>query len=108
MVEVDNNAKENLTANTNSETIDQEIKEVVDNDPDVLKLKSQEAELMSLFSDPNILKSYRMSLFSDPKILKSYRAVRNDIYGIGERRQVSKKEKQKKKAKRRMAKKTKK
>ena len=108
MVEVDNNAKENLTANTNSETIDQDIKEVVDNDPDVLKLKSQEAELMSLFSDPKILKSYRMSLFSDPKILKSYRAVRNDIYGIGERRQVSKKEKQKKKAKRRMAKKTKK
>lgn len=95
MVEVDNNAiKENLTANTNSETIDQDIKEVVDNDPDVLKFKSQEAELMSLFSDP--------------KILKSYRAVRNDIYGIGERRQVSKKEKQKKKAKRRMAKKTRK
>ena len=109
MVEVDNNAKENLTANTNSETIDQDIKDVVDNDPDVLKLKSQEAELMSLFSDPKILKSYR-AVRNDiyPKILKSYRAVRNDIYGIGERRQVSKKEKQKKKAKRRMAKKTKK
>ena len=102
MVEVDNNAKENLTANTNSETIDQDIKDVVDNDPDVLKLKSQEAELMSLFSDPKILRPYR----AVRNFLTA--AVRNDIYGIGERRQVSKKEKQKKKAKRRMAKKTRK
>lgn len=48
-----------------------------------------------------------MSLASDPKILKAYRYIRSDIYGIGERRSVSKKERQKKKAKRRMAKKSK-
>lgn len=48
-----------------------------------------------------------MSLASDPKIIKAYRSIRSDIYGIGERRAVSKKEKQKKKAKRRMAKKSK-
>jgi fatty acid desaturase len=50
-----------------------------------------------------------MSLASDPKILKAYRSIRSDIYmyGIGERRSVSKKERQKKKAKRRMAKKSK-
>jgi fatty acid desaturase len=51
-----------------------------------------------------------MSLASDLKILKAYhRSTRNDIYlyGIGERRAVSKKERQKKKAKRRMAKKSK-
>ena len=45
-----------------------------------------------------------MRLASDSKINKAYR---NYIYGIGERRAVSKKEKQKKKAKRRMAKKSK-
>lgn len=44
------------------------------------------------------------SLAYDSKINKAYR---NYIYGIGERRAVSKKEKQKKKAKRRMAKKSK-
>ena len=48
-----------------------------------------------------------MSLASDPKIIKAYRSIRSDIYGIGERRAVSKKEKQKKKSKRRMAKKSK-
>jgi hypothetical protein len=86
---------EKLTANENTaETIDQEIKEVIENDPDVMKLKAQEAELMNLISDP--------------KVMKAYRAIRRDIYGVSERRQVSKKEKKKKKAKRRMAKKSKK
>jgi hypothetical protein len=48
-----------------------------------------------------------MGLMDDPKIMKAYRAIRRDIYGVGERRPVSKKEKKKKKAKRRMAKKSK-
>ena len=48
-----------------------------------------------------------MGLMADPKIMKAYRAIRNDIYGVGERRPVSKKEKKKKRAKRRMAKKSK-
>lgn len=48
-----------------------------------------------------------MGLMADPKIMKAYRAIRRDIYGVGERRPVSKKEKKKKKAKRRMAKKSK-
>ena len=64
-----------------------------ENDNDVQKLKAQQAELMSMISDP--------------KIMKAYRAIRKDVYGIGERRQVSQKEKKKKKAKRRMAKKSK-
>ena len=86
---------EKLTSNeNNAESIDREIKEVIENDPDVIKLKAQEAELMSLISDP--------------KVMKAYRAIRRDIYGVGERRQVSQKEKKKKKAKRRMAKKSKK
>ncbi len=86
---------EKLPANENTaETIEQEIKEVIENDPDVMKLKAQEAELMSLISDP--------------KVMKAYRAIRSDIYGVSERRQVSKKEKKKKKAKRRMVKKSKK
>ena len=65
-----------------------------ENDSDVQRLKAQEAELMSIISDP--------------KVLRAYRNVRKDIYGIGERKQVSQKEKKKKKAKRRMAKKSKK
>lgn len=48
-----------------------------------------------------------MSVISDPKIMKAYRAIRKDVYGVGERHQVSQKENKKKKAKRRMAKKSK-
>lgn len=48
-----------------------------------------------------------LSLVSDPRVMRAYRSVRNDLFGIGERRQVSKAEKKKKKAKRRMAKKSK-
>lgn len=81
----------NLTANTD-EAVDEAIQSF-ENDTDVLRLKAQEAELMSMISNP--------------KVMKAYRAIRRDIYGVGERRQVSKKEKQKKKAKRRMAKKSK-
>jgi TRAP-type C4-dicarboxylate transport system substrate-binding protein len=64
-----------------------------ENDPDVQKLKAKQAELMGLISDP--------------KVMKAYRAVRRDVYGVGERRKVSQKEKKKKKAMRRMAKKSK-
>lgn len=81
----------NLTANAD-ETVDEAVQSF-ENDTDVMRLKAQEAELMSMISDP--------------KVMKAYRAIRRDIYGVGERRQVSKKEKQKKKAKRRMAKKSK-
>ena len=81
----------NLTANTD-ETVDEAVQSF-ESDTDVMRLKAQEAELMSMISDP--------------KVMKAYRAIRRDIYGVGERRQVSKKEKQKKKAKRRMAKKSK-
>lgn len=89
--------KENMKADAvelTADYSDSDIDEVVANDPDVLKLKAQEAELMSLMNDN--------------KIMKAYRAIRRDVYGIGERRQVSQKEKKKKKAKRRMAKKSKK
>lgn len=46
-------------------------------------------------------------LISDQRVMRAYRSVRNDLFGIGERRQVSKAEKKKKKAKRRMVKKSK-
>ena len=79
--------------NNGDQELDAEMKQVIENDADVIRLKEQEAELMSLFADS--------------KIMKAYRSIRRDIYGIGERRQVTQKEKKKKKAKRRMAKKSK-
>ena len=46
-----------------------------------------------------------MRLISDPNVLKAYRDIRSDVYGK-KRPQVSKKDSKKKKAKRRMAKKS--
>ena len=46
-----------------------------------------------------------MRLISDPNVLKAYRNIRSDVYGK-KRTQVSKKDVKKKKAKRRMAKKS--
>lgn len=46
-----------------------------------------------------------MRLISDPNVLKAYRNIRSDVYGK-KRPQVSKKDTKKKKAKRRMAKKS--
>lgn len=48
-----------------------------------------------------------MRLISDPNILKEYRDIRSDVYGK-KRPQVSKKDAKKKKAKRRMVKKSRK
>lgn len=79
--------------NNGDQELDAEMEQVIENDADVIRLKEQEAELMSLFADS--------------KIMKAYRSIRRDIYGNGERRQVTQKEKKKKKAKRRMAKKSK-
>jgi hypothetical protein len=76
-----NNDNNNISSAVNETEI--EVKE---------KLEAKEAELMRLIADP--------------KIMRAYRAIRSDIYGVKERYQVSKKEKQKKKAKRRMAKKS--
>ena len=47
-----------------------------------------------------------MRLISDPNVLKAYRNIRSDVYGK-KRTQVSKKDAKKKKAKRRMTKKSK-
>ena len=68
--------------------VDEAVK-MFENDPDVIKLKEQQAELMRLMADPNVMKAYRASRH------------------VGERRKVTQKEKKKKKAKRRMAKKSK-
>ena len=46
-----------------------------------------------------------MRLISDPNVLKAYRNIRSDVYGK-KQTQVSKKDTKKKKAKRRMAKKS--
>jgi hypothetical protein len=62
--------------------------EVFENDPDVQKLKVQQDELMRLMANPKVLKAYK------------------DARSVGERRPVSQKEKKKKNAKRRMAKKS--
>jgi hypothetical protein len=71
--------------------INDAVKEEVKELSEELQMKSQEL----------------LSLVSDPRVMRSYRSVRNDLFGIGERRQVSKAEKKKKKAKRRMAKQSK-
>jgi hypothetical protein len=82
-------------SDSNTATVDEtnEMVELLENDPDVLKLKEQQAELMRLMDD------YR--------VMRSYKKVVNDMYGVGNRKPVSKKEKKKKKAKRRMAKQSK-
>ena len=84
---------QNLTSNTATVDETNEMVELLENDPDVLKLKEQQAELMRLMDD------YR--------VMRSYKRVVNDMYGVGNRKPVSKKEKKKKKAKRRMAKQSK-
>ena len=68
---------------------DEDVVEAFENDPDVQRLKEQEAELMSLMANPDVMRAYKAAK------------------RVGERRQVSKKENKKKKAKRRMAKKSK-
>ena len=82
-------------SDSNTATVDEsnEMVQLLENDPDVLKLKEQQAELMRLIDDS--------------RVMSSYKKVRNDIFGIGSRKPVSKKEKKKKKAKRRMAKQSK-
>ena len=65
------------------------------------------AEVKELSEELQMKSQELLSLVSDPRVMRSYRSVRNDLFGIGERRQVSKAEKKKKKAKRRMAKKSK-
>ena len=91
------NKKETMLSesDSNTATVDEtnEMVELLENDPDVLKLKEQQAELMRLMDD------YR--------VMSSYKKVVNDMYGVGIRKPVSKKEKKKKKAKRRMAKQSK-
>ena len=91
------NKKETMLSESvsNTATVDEtnEMVELLENDPDVLKLKEQQAELMRLMDD------YR--------VMRSYKKVVNDIYGVGNRKPISKKEKKKKKAKRRMAKQSK-
>lgn len=87
------NKNEILLSDSDSNTATDEMVQQLENDPDVLKLKDQQAELMRLIADA--------------RVMKSYRAVRDDLFGIGKRRQVSKAENKKKKAKRRMAKKSK-
>lgn len=74
---------------TSSELDGEDVVEVFENDPDVQRLKEQEAELMSLMANPDVIRAYKAAK------------------RVGERRQVSKKENKKKKAKRRMAKKSK-
>ena len=80
-------------SDSNTATVDEtdEMVQLFENDPDVLKLKEQQAELMRLIDDS--------------RVMRSYKKVRNDIYGVGNRKPISKKEK--KKAKRRMAKQSK-
>ena len=82
-------------SDSNTATVDEsnEMAQLLENDPDVLKLKEQQAELMRLMDD------YR--------VMRSYKSVVNDMYGVGIRKPISKKEKKKKKAKRRMAKQSK-
>ena len=76
------NVEGNETSDTSTESVSDEE----------AALKAQ--ELMRLISDP-----------TDPNVLKAYRNIRSDVYGK-KRTQVNKKDSKKKKAKRRMAKKS--
>lgn len=91
LTEEDRNAINKSLETVADSDVDEAI-QTFENDPDVQRLKAQDAELSSM-----------LSLISDPKVMRAYKAART----VGERRQVSKNEKKKKKAKRRMAKKSK-
>lgn len=91
LTEEDRNAINESLETVADSDVDEAIK-TFENDPDVQRLKAQDAELSSM-----------LSLISDPKVMRAYKSAR----AVGERRQVSKNEKKKKKAKRRMAKKSK-
>lgn len=77
-----------------------------DSKPEVIN-DAVKAEVKEISEELQMKSQELLSLVSDPRVMRSYRSVRNDLFGIGERRQVSKAEKKKKKAKRRMAKKSK-
>lgn len=76
---VQENVEGNETSDTNTESVSDE------------EAAAKAQELMRLISDPNVLRAYR--------------GIRSDVYGK-KRPQVSKKDTKKKKAKRRMAKKS--
>lgn len=78
----------------------------IDSKPEVIN-DAVKAEVKELSEELQMKSQELLSLVSDPRVMRAYRSVRNDLFGIGERRQVSKAEKKKKKAKRRMAKKSK-
>lgn len=65
------------------------------------------AEVKQLSEELEMKSQELMNMISDPRVMRSYQAVRNDLFGIGERKPMTKAEKKKKKAKRRMAKKSK-
>ena len=76
---VQENVEGNETSDTNTESVSDE------------EAAAKAQELMRLISDPNVLRAYR--------------GIRSDVYGK-KRQQVSKKDTKRKKAKRRMAKKS--
>ena len=78
-VQVEGQVEGNETSDTNTEAVSDE------------EAAAKAQELMQLISDPNVLKAYRN--------------IRSDVYGK-KQTQVSKKDAKKKKAKRRMAKKS--
>lgn len=78
-VQVEGQVEENETSDTSTEPVSEE------------EAAAKAQELMRLISDPNVLKEYRN--------------IRSDVYGK-KQTQVSKKDAKKKKAKRRMAKKS--
>ena len=78
-VNVEGNMERNETSDTSTESVSDE------------EATAKAQELMRLISDPNVLKAYRN--------------IRSDVYGK-KQTQVSKKDAKKKKAKRRMAKKS--
>lgn len=88
-----------------------ETNETVINDIDsknqIKEVEDVKAEVKQLSEELEMKSEELLSLISDPRVMRSYRAVRNDLFGIGERKPMTKAEKKKKKAKRRMAKKSK-
>ena len=71
------------------------------------EVNAVKAEVQQLSEELEMKSQELLNIISDPRVMNSYRAVRNDLFGIGERKPMTKAEKKKKKAKRRMAKKSK-
>ena len=60
------------------------------------EVNAVKAEVKQLSEELEMKSQELMNMISDPRVMNSYRAVRNDLFGIGERKPMTKAEKKKK------------